>query len=57
MDVMQKESWILSMITWLDKKWKWDVDMKGELDLAAINRFKAVVDAYPRTTHIPEFTA
>lgn len=45
------------MITWLDKKWKWDVDMKGELYLAAINRFKAVVDAYPRTTHIPEFTA
>ena len=28
--------------------------MKRALYLSAINRFQAVVDAYPRTTHIPE---
>lgn len=28
--------------------------MKRQLYLAAINRFQTVVDAYPRTTHIPE---
>ncbi|MEB3702611.1 Outer membrane protein assembly factor BamD [Candidatus Bealeia paramacronuclearis] len=28
--------------------------MNGGLYLAAINRFQAVIDAYPRTTHVPE---